>query len=100
MKKVIIAMLIALVIPCCIFAGRGLFDLTLGAVAQSSYDIEDVKSGELKNFDIKNLAFGADVEAKLSVLAIDAKGLYDNANKGLSGIVSANLALDIFFVRV
>jgi hypothetical protein len=100
MKKVIIAMLIALVIPCCIFAGRGLFDLTLGAVAQSSYDIEDVKSGELKNFDIKNLAFGADVEAKLSILAIDAKGLYDNANKGLSGIVSANLALDIFFVRV
>ena len=100
MKKIIIALLIAMIIPCCVFAGRGMFDLTLGAIAQSSYDIEDAIDGELKNFDIKNVAFGADVEVKLAVLSIDAKGLYDSSNKGLSGIVSANLAVDIFFVRV
>ena len=100
MKKVIIALLIALIIPCCVFAGRGMFDLTLGAAAQTSYDIEDVKNGELQNFTLDGVAFGADVEAKIAVLAIDAKGMYDTANKGLNGIASANLAVDIFFVRV
>ena len=100
MKKVIIALLIALIIPCCVFAGRGMFDLTLGVAAQTSYDIDAVKEGELENFTLDGVAFGADVEAKLSILAIDAKGMYDTANKGLSGIASANLALDIFFVRV
>ena len=100
MKKVIIALLIALIIPCCVFAGRGMFDLTLGAAAQTSYDIEDVQAGELKNFTLDGVAFGADVEAKLAILSIDAKGMYDTANKGINGIASANLALDIFFVRV
>ena len=97
MKKVIIALLIALIIPCCIFADRGTFDLTVGAVAQTSYDIEDVKNGELKNFTLDGVAFGADVEAKLSILSIDVKGMYDTANKGLKGIASANLVIgDIF----
>ena len=104
MKKVIIALVIAMIIPCCVFAGRGMFDLTVGVSAQSTYDIEDVQAaaeaGTAEGFSIDGLAFGADVEAKLSILAIDAKGMYDTANKGLSGIASANLALDIFFVRV
>ena len=46
MKKVIIALVIAMIIPCCIFAGRGMFDLTIGAAAQTSYDIEDVQNGD------------------------------------------------------
>ena len=100
MKKVIIALVIAMIIPCCIFAGRGMFDLTLGVAAQTSYDIEAVQNGELQNFTLDGVAFGADVEAKLSILSIDAKGMYDTANKGLSGIATANLAIDIFFVRV
>ena len=100
MKKVIIALVIAMIIPCCVFAGRGMFDLTLGVAAQTSYDIEAVSNGELQNFTLDGVAFGADVEAKLSILSIDAKGMYDTANKGLSGIASANLAIDIFFVRV
>ena len=100
MKKVIIALVIAIIIPCCVFAGRGMFDLTLGVAAQTSYDIEAVQNGELQNFTLDGVAFGADVEAKLSILSIDAKGMYDTANKGLSGIASANLAIDIFFVRV
>ena len=100
MKKIIIALLIALIIPCCVFAGRGMFDLTIGAAAQTSYDIEDVQAGELKNFTLDGVAFGADVETKIAVLAIDAKGMFDTANKGVAGIVSANLAVDIFFVRV
>ena len=78
MKKVIIALVIAMIIPCCVFAGRGMFDLTVGVAAQSTYDIEDVQAaaeaGTAEGFSIDGLAFGADVEAKLSILAIDAKG--------------------------
>ena len=100
MKKVIIALLIALIIPCCVFAGRGLFDLTIGTAAQTSYDIDAVKDGELKNFSLEGVAFGADVEARFTILAVDVKGMFDTANKGVAGFASANLAIDIFFVRV
>ncbi|MBR0521344.1 MAG: hypothetical protein IJJ95_08435, partial [Spirochaetales bacterium] len=100
MKKIIIALLIALIIPACVFAGRGLIDLTLGVTASSSYDIDDVKEGALKEFKFEALRFGADAELKLAFVALDAKGFYDSANKGLSGLFSANLAVDIFFVRV
>lgn len=100
MKKIIIALLIALIIPACVFAGRGLIDLTLGVTASSSYDIDDVKKGALKEFKFEALRFGADAELKLAFVALDAKGFYDSANKGLSGLFSANLAVDIFFARV
>ena len=75
MKKVIIALVIAMIIPCCVFAGRGMFDLTVGVAAQSQYNIEKVQKAieneeELEGFSIDGLAFGADVEAKLSILAI------------------------------
>ena len=100
MKKFAITLLIALMIPACIFAGRGLFDLTLGVTASTSYDIERIEKGELKDFDIKDLRFGADAEVKLAFVSIDGKLFYDQANKGISGLVSANIAADIFFVRV
>ena len=104
MKKVIIAMLIVLMVPACIFAGRGLFDLTVGATAESTYDIQKVQDainndGEFK-FSTADIGFGADVEAKLAFVAVDARGVYAPAQKTISGIVSANLAFDIFFIRV
>ena len=89
MKKIIIVLLIALIIPACVFAGRGLIDLTLGVTASSSYDIDDVKEGALKEFKFEALRFGADAELKLAFVALDAKGFYDSANKGLSGLFSA-----------
>ena len=100
MKKIIIALLIALIIPACVFAGRGLFDLTLGVTASSTYDIDDVKDGALKEFTMEALRFGADTELKLAFVDVDGKLFYDSANKGISGIVSANLAVDIFFVGI
>lgn len=100
MKKFAITLLIALMIPACIFAGRGLFDLTLGVTASTSYDIEKIEEEGLKDFDIKELRFGADAEVKLAFVAVDGKLFYDQANKGISGLVSANIAADIFFVRV
>ena len=100
MKKVIIALLIALIIPCCVFAGRGLFDFTIGVAAQSDYDVQKVKEEGMKDFSIDQLAFGADVEMKLAFAAIDGKVMYAPESKSISGIISANLALDIFFLRV
>ena len=100
MKKFAITLLIALMIPACIFAGRGLFDLTIGVTASTSYDIERITKGELKDFDIKDLRFGADAEVKFAIVSLDGKLFYDQVNKGISGLVSANIAADIFFVRV
>ena len=97
MKKVIIALLIALIIPCCVFASRGLLDLTVGAVASSDYSVSNPPKEKL-SFD--KFSFGADVEMKLAFLAVDGKALYSPTDKSVKGIVSANLALDIFFVRV
>ena len=101
MKKFAIALLIAVLVPTCIFAaGRGFFDFTVGATASTSYNIEDIESGEIKNFTMEAVRFGADVETKLSILSVDGKVFYDSSNKGISGLVSANIVADIFFVRV
>ena len=104
MKKLIIAMLIVLLVPACIFAGRGLFDITVGATAETTYKVDDVKKAiegeEEFKFSMDNVGIGADAEVKLAFLAVDARGVYAPANKTISGIVSGNLALDIFFIRI
>ena len=100
MKKFLIVMIIALVIPACIFAGRGLFDLTLGAVASTTYTPNMIADGQLENFKFGDITWGGDVEMKLAFVAVDGKVSYEPENKTISGIISANLALDIFFVRV
>lgn len=106
MKKIIIALLIAMIIPSAVFASRGLFDLTVGAVASSSYtigNIVDVANGtnsfESLKLGVDKFAFGADVEAKVAFLAVDAKIMATDNFKTLCGSVSADLALDILFVR-
>ena len=100
MKKVIIVMLIALIIPACIFAGRGLFDLTLGAAASTTYTPKMIKEGALENFKFGDITWGLDTEIKIAFAAVDAKVMYAPEAKAIYGNVSANLALDIFFVRV
>ncbi len=104
MKKVIVALLIAMIIPASVFAARGMFDLTVGVTAESTYDVQKVQdainNGTDFEFSMDDLGFGADIEAKVAFLAVDARGVYAPAQKTISGIVSANLALDIFFVRV
>lgn len=100
MKKVIIVMLIALIIPACIFAGRGLFDLTLGAAASTTYTPNKIQNGDLENFKFGDITWGLDTELKIAFAAVDAKVMYAPEDKAIYGNVSANLALDIFFVRV
>lgn len=101
MKKFAIALLITVLLPACIFAAsRGIFDFTVGATASTSYSIQNVIDDGIDKFTIDAVRFGADVEAKLAFVSIDGKVFYDQANKGISGIVSANIAADIFFVRV
>ncbi|MBR2282436.1 MAG: hypothetical protein IJ863_07445 [Spirochaetales bacterium] len=104
MKKVIIAMLIVLMVPACIFAGRGLLDFTIGATAETTYKVEDVQkaiSGEEEfKFSMENVGFGAETELKLAFLALNGKAVFAPAQKTVSGVVSGNLALDILFIRI
>ncbi len=104
MKKLFITMLVVLIVPACVFAARGMVDLTVSGVAESTYDIETVKEaiegdGEF-NFSVDNLGFGVGTELKVAFAALDARAIYSPAQKTISGTVSANIALDIFFVRV
>lgn len=99
MKKFIIVMLVAMTAVTGLFASRGFVNVTLGAVAQSSYDIDDIKTGEIKNLSLENFAFGAELETKVTLLDFDVKALYDSANKGISGQIGAGVAFDIVMVR-
>lgn len=100
MKKVAIALLIAVIVPCCIFASRGMFDFTVGVAASSDYRISEVEVVSRDSFSIDRISFGADVEMKLAFLALDGKVMYQPEDKTIGGIASANLALDLFFVRI
>jgi hypothetical protein len=99
MKKVAIALLIAVIVPCCIFASRGMFDFTVGVAASSDYKVTEARE-IVDKFSIDKISFGGDVEMKLAFLALDGKVMYQPENKTIGGIASANLALDLFFLRI
>lgn len=99
MKKIAIALLIAVIVPCCIFASRGMFDFTVGVAASSDYKVDEARQ-IVDSFSIDKISFGGDVEMKLAFLAIDGKVMYQPENKTIGGIASANLALDLFFLRI
>ena len=100
MKKVAIALLIAVIVPCCIFASRGMFDFTIGVAASSDYNVAEAAEMTRDKFSIDKISFGGDVEMKLAFLALDGKVMYQPEDKTIGGIASANLALDLFFVRI
>ncbi|MFC2821485.1 MAG: hypothetical protein ACTTJW_01475 [Sphaerochaeta sp.] len=100
MKRVIIIALIALIVPACLFAGRGLVDLTIGATASTTYTIKDIQDGKLADFKFENLTFGADAELKMAFVAIDTRAIYVPETKSVYGMVSANLAVDIIIARL
>ena len=100
MKKIAIALLIAVIVPCCIFASRGMFDFTVGVAASSDYNVADATEMTRDKFSIDKISFGGDVEMKLAFVALDGKVMYQPENKTIGGIASANLALDLFFVRI
>ena len=100
MKKIAIALLIAVIVPCCIFASRGMFDFTVGVAASSDYNVAEAAEMTRDKFSIDKISFGGDVEMKLAFLALDGKVMYQPEDKTIGGIASANLALDLFFVRI
>ena len=108
MKKILTILVLVTVIPACIFAGN-IFGLTVGATAAYQKTINDSidnsESAEqfFKDLKVEDFKFGADVDVKVLVVDVNAKGFVaKNADEQttLNGIVSANLAIDIFFVRV
>jgi hypothetical protein len=108
MKKILTILVLVTVIPACIFAGN-IFGLTVGATAAYQKTIDDTKNNVesaeqfFKDLKVEDFKFGADVDVKVLILDFNAKGFVaKNAEEQttLNGIVSANLAIDIFFVRV
>lgn len=106
MKKGFIILVMAIVIPACVFAGNGIIGLTIGATAayQKAGAVESIESGEfLKDLSIDDFKFGADVDVKVLFLDINGKAFVAKNGSGdtlINGIVSANLALDIAIVRL
>lgn len=102
MKKVLTILVLAALIPACLFASN-LFGFTVGATAAYQKALLEDGTVDVKDIKIEDFKFGADVDLKLLILDINAKGFYaKNASDQVlvNGIVSANLAVDIFFVRV
>lgn len=106
MKKGLIVLVMAIVIPACVFAGNGIIGLTVGATAayQKAGAVESIESGEiLKDLSIDDFKFGADVDVKVLFLDVNGKAFVAKNGSGdtlINGIVSANLALDIAIVRL
>lgn len=106
MKKGFIILVMAIVIPACVFAGNGIIGLTIGATAayQKAGAVESIESGEfLKELSIDDFKFGADVDVKVLFLDVNGKAFVAKNGSGdtlINGIVSANLALDIAIVRL
>ena len=104
MKKVLTILVLAALIPACLFAGN-ILGLSVGATGAYQKALGDATSGNIDVKEVKweDFKFGADVDLKVLILDINAKGFVaknDADQTMLNGIVSANLAVDIFFVRV
>lgn len=107
MKKGLIILVFAIIVPACVFAGNGIFGLSVGATAayQKAGAVESMADGsfDFKDLSIDDFKFGADVDVKVLFLDVNGKAFVAKNDKGdtlLNGIVSANLALDIAIVRL
>lgn len=104
MKKVLTILVLAALIPACLFASN-LFGFTVGATAAyQKASLGDVTEGfDVSTLKIEDFKFGADVDLRLLFLDVNGKGFYaKNAadQVRLNGIVSANLSINILVVGV
>ncbi len=104
MKKVLTILVLAALIPACLFASN-LFGFTVGATAAyQKASLGDVTEGfDVSTLKLEDFKFGADVDLRLLFLDVNGKGFYaKNAADQvcLNGIVSANLSINILVVGV
>lgn len=99
MKKVLVV-LACLLLMGTLFANP--FEINLGLVGQCNSTLESALETQEFRFDFNDLSFGATAEAKLTIVELNATSLLTKVEgiNVLNGVVSANLVLDIFFVRV
>ncbi len=98
-KKIGIAVLVvALLVPAMAFAT--MFDISLGATAQFGKNPADTNFNWGSLGKIENWTFGGEARFKITILEIDAVGLYNRTGNDdiISGMVTAGLAFDIFDV--
>ena len=101
MKKVALSIIVALIIPCCLFAARGILDFTMGVALATEYTPQDIIEDRLPiyNLEPKKLGLGAVAEVKLTFLSVDARAFYDPEALTVSGNVFANFVLDFLCSR-
>lgn len=116
MKKTLIVLMVALLIPAAVFAGRGGFDLIIGAVAKYNYGlgemIDEVKAGTDPSPFLKldNYQFGPELRIRLAIVEIDAGALMNTNGSGAkefyktfdySGYGNVGLSFDLLgFIRL
>ena len=103
MKKVLTILVLAMIIPACLFAGN-VIGLTVGATAAyQKASVGEVNKEVLEDIQLEDFKFGADVDVKIFVVDVNAKGfIAKNTDKEtvINGILSANLAFDLSIVRI
>ncbi len=105
MKKVLTILILAALIPACVFA-TDFLGLTVGATgAYQKAELGAATEGkvDVKELKMEDFKFGADVDLKVLFVDVNAKGFFAKNTDGdvmINGIVSANLAVDIAFVRI
>ncbi len=103
MKKILTILVLVMIIPACIFAGN-VIGLTVGATAAyQKAPVGEVNKDVLDDIQLEDFKFGADVDVKVFVFDVNAKGfIAKDTDKVtiLNGIVSANIAVDLSIVRI
>ena len=98
MKKILILLIVSLIILPCVIAKPFEWDIGISGTYNKSFNSlvnhEKIKVGDF--------SFGVDTNVKLTLIDIQGNALYSNINDEsiLNGIISANLSLDIFIVRL
>ncbi len=105
MKKVLTILVLAALIPACVFASS-LFGFSAGITA--AYQKADVGAATAGDIDVKGVKwedfkYGIDTDLKIAFIDVNAKSFIAKTEADesvLNGIISANVAVDLAFVRV
>lgn len=115
MKKALIVLMIAVMLPISVFAARGPVDITVGAIAQYNKGlgtlIEEAKTDPKVFTDMKNYQFGGEARFRFAILEIDAGALISKNADALasakffnkfnySGFANVGISLDLVFIRL
>ena len=98
MKKILTVFLLIAVSLLCLAAKP--FEFNIGASGTYNGGYNDIVAGAKP--ELGDFSFGLDADVKLLFVDVDTTALYTKVNEEhiLNGVASANLSLDVFFLRI